>query len=1006
MRPYLELVAEAYLAQTECRLYDCCFVFPNKRSATFFTHYLTGLLKGRPMLMPALATLDEVVSEFSDLVEAPRLEQLFTLYNEYTTLAGDVENDFEKFLYWGEMILADFNDVDRDLVDASKLFVNLKRYREIQSDYLTPEQREILSRYWGESFAPVSPGEFWQHLHEESPLPTEQKFLKLWEVLAPLYDRFTSTLRSRGKGNPGMMLREAVRRLRDKSVTLSSKRYVFVGFNVLSLGELRLFELLKVRDAADFYWDDSAPSFSIPGNRAAHFLRRNVRMFPSRYEIEPIEPGHFPKVEVTGIPSGVGQAKEAGRILKRWAREGALDFGDAINTAIVLPDENLLIPMVHAIPAADASGNETAGGARMPLNITMGLPMKATSLNSFISALVSLLANSTPAAEGGDTAYFYDDVRALAAHPLLRKLDPEGCNAVGALFEKERIYLIPSATLREVAPKLGKVFAGGVLSGDSERVAAYFDDLLRSLSEMLHDGQADDADEGDEPFAPPAETDGGSATSVEAYFIDGWLEALGELTGAIRTYNVDVKPVTFIRMLEKSISGATVRLEGQPLKGLQVMGVLETRSLDFDNLIFLSMNESVFPTKSFSRSFVPDTLRRAFGMASTDFQESIFGYYFYRLISRAKRVSLIYDARISGGRSSEPSRYVSQMLYLFPGLDITSRVSSFDLHFEQTDDIVIAKTPEIMKRLSAYTEEGGRSLSASSINTYINCPLQFYLRNVSGLYLDDDTEDNLSAASYGSIFHRILELIYTELRGDAPEVRIEADTLDTVMRRGVARKRFITQAVNEVFNRRKDGLDTPLQGEALVIGKVLDYMLGSILNAEKKFAPFDFIAAEYELRGRFAVSPDLTINICQFIDRIDRIYPQDHPEGVIRIVDYKTGSDKTDFKSVADLFDSENQDRRKAILQLLFYSNAYARRNNIGGAICPQIYKLKEVARSGFDYLKYNGEPLTDYREVNDEFLQEFSGVVSRIFDPSVPFTQTHNTHTCGYCTFREICGR
>lgn len=1020
MIPFLRQVAEAYVANEADRLDEICFVFPNKRSATFFMQYLTKALAGRPAIMPEVATLNDVVASISDLMEASRLDQLFTLFNEYRAINGN-EQDFERFLFWGEMILSDFNDVDRDLVDASRLFVNLRRYREIQSDYLTDEQKEILTRYWGESFDAPEPGRFWSHINEESPSTAEHKFLKLWEVLALLYDRFTQALASRGTGTDGMMLRRAVGLLRRADTRLPHPRYVFVGFNVLSLGELRLFELLKLRGCADFYWDNAAPAFDIPGNRAAYFLRRNIRLFPSRYALTGDSGVSYPKVEVKGIPSAIGQTKEAGSILARWGREGAFNPADAINTAVVLPDEGLFIPMIHAVPSmnecmAATEGSQPQGGT-LPLNVTMGLPMRATSLSSLVSLLVRMHIRAVHRPD--ESLFFFEDVKALVSHPLLLRLSDDGCARVLDLLTARRIYMLSSRLVEQTAPSLSPVFA--TLSGNDShtRIETYFRNLFEWMLGLLS-GPSSDTDAVPElPFGVPAQPSAAqSGSSVEAMFIAEWLAALSELSDSMNRYGVEMQSVSYVQLLEKALSGATARLEGEPLKGLQVMGVLETRALDFDNVIILSMNERVFPRKHFKRSFIPDNLRRAYGMASSDYQEAIYAYYFYRLISRASRVALLYDARNSSGRSSEPSRYISQMLYLFPELDITHTLDSFNLSFPPDSRLEVEKTDALADRIKSYTGPGKLALSASSINTFVNCPLSFYLRYLRGLNLDRYADDYMDASVTGSIFHAVMQEIYLSLRGDAPEVRIEKSTLEQVMKSHVWRQGIICRKVNELFNKLEGpGLDTPLAGEAKVMANLLDHYVLATLRCDSELTPFDFIEAEYPIDRVVELRPGLKLNVRQVIDRIDRIYPRGTmDEGVLRIVDYKTGTDSNRFTDMAQLFDNTLEDRRKAILQLFFYCNVYARTKGYDKAILPVIYNIKTMVTQGIEPLMFgvveagkktpSYSPVDDYREHNDEFLDMLSATLGSLFDPSVPFVQAPTAHNCSFCSFRDICRR
>jgi len=976
MIPFLRQVASVYVSNELSELPDYCFVFPNKRSGVFFQHYLSLEAAGKSFVMPEVATISDVTRSFSALSEAPRLDQLFILYNEYKDLSGDI-GDFDRFLFWGDMLLHDFNDVDLSLADPHRLFVNLKRFREVSANYLTEEQQEIINRYWGEQFTPSSPDEFWKHIRHDSPTPAESKFLKLWEVLDTLFERFRKRLTENGMATRGMFARNAVSCLsKAGDRPLPFARYIFVGFNVLTLAEIRIFEKLHARGLADFYWDLASPAFRDEGNRAALFMKRNAGCFPSRYNLTQFFPEElsFPQIRITGVPGAFGQTKAAGMQLQEWIDNGIIaDTANAIGTAVVLPDESLFIPMIHAVPAEIKA-----------LNVTMGFPVKSTSVSSLVSSIVNMQLRNSDTRDGG--AFFYEDIRSVLTHPLLQASAPDECNALLKLMLEKRLYMVPASKIAETAPGLEYIFTPVRDTNGIGEVYTYFFNLLSTLGSF---------------------TGADKNMKIENYVIESYLTELGTLYRVSRRWEIEMKDSTFIQLLQSAIASADIRFTGEPLAGLQVMGVLETRALDFDNLIMLSMNERVFPRKQYSRSFIPDSLRRSYGMSTTELQESIFAYSFYRLISRASNIHLYYDARTLSGKNSEISRYIAQLLYLFPECRIDHDLATFRNTFSEPEPIVIEKTPDIMEKLKAFTTEGGRTLSASSINDYINCPLSFYLKRICRLDLDEDVVDYMDSGTYGSILHGAAEQLYKNLRGGRDEVKITSEILDSFIRDDIKLDTVITGLINEKYNRYPPGDLTPLTGESKVLARVMKHFLVMMFREEKKSAPFDFIDGEHEVRASFKINDSLTVNILQYIDRIDRIYPDGHyseGSGRLRIVDYKTGVDPTDFKDMCELFDPELKDRRKAILQLLFYCNAYAGKIGYDGPIMPQIYSFRTLSTRGLTPLLYNSSPLLDYHEVNDEFLSYFRRTVAGIFDPSIPFTQALKDEACTFCSFKTIC--
>ncbi|MDE6377278.1 MAG: PD-(D/E)XK nuclease family protein [Duncaniella sp.] len=998
MTPFLLQVAEAYYKAGPRRLIDYCFVFPNKRSGTFFTHYLRemALRDNLSFALPEIVTIGDLTASMVTLTEASRIEQLFTLYSAYSEIIGDGDGvDFDRFMFWGEMILSDFDDVDQYLVDAGKLFVNLRRYRDVSSNFLTPEQKEILARYWGAEFEPESPDTFWRHLHYDAPTDLERKFLKLWEVLADLYTRFHASLSARSLASRGMIARRAAESLRHKRLSdLPHSRYIFVGFNVLTTAEIAIMERLKALGAADFYWDAFSPAFAVKGNAAARFIHRNVERFPSLLQLdEPLAPDHFPSITLTAIPSAVGQTKMAGETLQKWGgltpdgTQGAAPLTDpanAVNTAVVLPDDTLLTPMIHSVPPAYTA-----------LNITMGLPMRTTTFASLVSLIVTMQLKASQSR--GEWDFFYSDVRRVVSHPLLISVDAEGCRRVMQLFNGPRRYMIPASELQLTVPSLKEIFAPIGDTNSPEQVCDYFVDMLGSLR-CRFDSQAD--------------------SKIQISLIDTYIEAVEQMRRAVKRHGVVMKDTTFIQLLQKTVAGASVSFSGEPIAGLQIMGVLETRALDFDNLILLSMNERIFPRKQFKRSFIPEALRRSYGMATNDFQESIFAYYFYRLISRASNVSIFYDSRNGATFTAEMSRYLTQLIYLHP--DSIREHTRGLYHLNTPDHTVISmpRTDEVKRSLRSFLTPGGRKLSASAINTYLNCPLQFYLKVVRHLDTDLPDADYMDNATMGNIVHKVAEKVYKHWEGDADEVKVTVEMLDSVGK-GSMLDRLITTSINYYFNRLGKDNDTPLVGEARVMGNLLKHVLLRMFEQEKKFAPFDFIAGEYEIDSTMTLAPDLTINIKQIIDRIDRVYTPgrygEEAAGRLRIVDYKTGSDETDFNGFDDVFDPDKSDRPKAILQLLYYSQAYREESGYEGPLQPVIYKLSKVFTDGLTPVTYRIDTgkarkekvvLEDYNDVKDEYLPRLEALVREILLSDKPFTQTTVNDHCKYCLFRSMCRR
>lgn len=976
--PFLKQVAEIYARNENDNLIDYCFVFPNKRSATFFGSFLSQLID-KKIVEPATTTISDFVASLSPLVEANRYEQLFTLYNEYSSLP-DTDIDFDRFLFWGEMLINDFNDVDRYLVNPEKLFVNVKKLREISSNYLSPEQIEIIEKFWGEASPHQHVERFWNHIDYNEQSGNQSKFIKLWEVLLQLYTTFNQKLAERGLTSNGMLYRNAASILKNIDQNpLPFKRYIFVGFNVLSASEISIFTSLKRAGLADFYWDCNSPALKLLDNRARRFISRNIEAFPSLYQLPEDEITHLPNIRILGIPSAIGQVKAAGKQLSEWSESGAIkDKTNAIDTAIVLPDESLFIPLIHSVPCDFST-----------MNVTMGFSMRLSPIASFMRSIISLQMRMRFST--GNPTFFFEDVKPLLSSPLIIKGDPEGVKVLSAEIAAKRLYQIPLSLIHDTAPAIAHLFNPLGSSATLQQIQRYISTLCDYIKS--HTDHSD---------------------KITHHFIEAYREAVKKLYDAATSFGINISSSALFQLVERSINSDTITFVGEPLAGLQIMGVLETRALDFDNLIMLSMNERIFPRKHYTRSFIPDALRRGYGMATLDFQESIFAYYFYRLISRAKNVTLIYDARRVGGtRSNEMSRYLAQLLYIFGNEQIDHSVGLYPAKHFEPEQIAIQKNERILNKLKQYTPEGGTlNFSASAINTYLNCPLSFYLLYVEGLRADDEITDYMDFSTLGTIVHDVMEHIYKsfqaeDLDGHKLPVQVTDSMLSNIIdsKTDVELDRLITYTINKEFNKLPENkLHTPLTGETLILSRIFKRGIKEMLKIDRTLTPFTFVAAEYSMRGTLKINDNLTINVRQIIDRIDIV------NGTMRFIDYKTGKDKTSAPSVESLFDSSNPNWAKAIMQLMLYCHIYRNLENDDRPITPIIYKMQTILSEGIQSISIGARKdaitLNDYHLIYSEFTTRLNEIISQIFDPETPFTQAHHDKACKFCQFKSLCSR
>ncbi len=1029
--PFLRQVAQVYADNERDNLADICFVVPNKRSGVFLSKYFSETLTSdgtEAALAPPVISISDFISDLSDKVEISRIEMLFILYEVYSDIvkrhlsdadiaAGKGLVDFNRFQYWGDILINDFGDVDRYLVDADQLFKNIENLKEISANYLTEEQLEVIRKYWNEDLVPEPVKEFWNHaVHVNSRRQGKAGnknvagFVKLWQVMLEVYEGFRARLEAEGYGYGGMIYREVSDRLKEMDAgDFDCDRYVFTGFSVLSESEQSIFRSMQRMGIADFYWDYASPAMYIKGNRASRFISRYVKAFPSRYRTGLDKVNLYPDITVVAVPSTFGQAKAIVPILKRlypqrFATTGMTDAGgDNVpaleQTAIVLPDENLVSPLLNAMPKEIST-----------VNVTMGFPLSHTTVASLIKNIVSMQLRAREL-RSVDT-FFFEDVISLLSHPLIRSRYAPVCDRIVATINKQRIFNVPVSFFSDDEyAALRPVFSIVKNLNDSDGVIDYLDNLLIWLAGVIEPtGTPETTDTPDvtEDTDSDESISTGHSTKLELQYILSYRAAVGELRRLNERYlkggKLFLEDKTVFHLAERILGSQSVAYEGMPLKGLQVMGVLESRGLDFENIIMTSMNERIFPRKHYAKTFIPDALRRGYGMATIDHQESMYAYYFYRLIARAKNVYLLYDARTSGLRAGDMSRYINQIRYQFPADKVRFTGSQYRMAPARPEVLSVRKTPEIIKEMERYlSKENRRYLSAHSLNTYINCPMQFYLANIEGYYPENDVHDFMDEGTYGTIVHEVAEKMYLDLKGSDESLPLTPEVYNRLCDKKLVEE-YVARSIRHHYLCLPPDDPAPLQGDAAIFQKLMVRTLLKMFERESELHDVEFIAGEESEYVELKVNDRFTINLNFRIDRIDRV-SSPGAETAIRIVDYKTGNDKMSVGGFDQLFAHGNaMTQPKAIFQLLLYCNAYAQKNGFDGPIQPYIYKLRKVAVDPFKPLTFNRAPIIDYRDLNEEFMARLGDMLDEIFDPSVPFLAYPDKNNCKYCKFKELC--
>lgn len=1066
MIPFLQSIAEGYAARY-ADLSEFMFVFPGRRSASFFLRHLQRTCKDRPRIAPATTTIVDLAFDISGYLPDSRIDLIFLLYNSYKevwTRAGRKPEDLksiDNFRSIADVLLADFNDIDTHLADAEQLFKNVTDHNEIRADYLTEEQRRVIEEYFGRSSAeniPVGGDRLWRTDYRNRFSDRENasdyvgartKFSSFWDSLFDIYTLFGEKLRHDGLAYQGMAFREAVRKL-NSDARIDARKVVFVGFNVLTACEVAIFKNLKSRDAvidgrrepfADFVWDRPKVAETDPFSSADRYVSRGIRLFPkpewldlSRSTPAPDSDGLPAEIEVIAAPSNAMQAKicgaELGKIVNKIKESNKNTDKKFIpeKIAIVLPDEVLLLPLIHSLP--DGLGD---------INLTMGCSLAYTPAVSFVNLLRQLQMHARTDSNGLPQ-FMHKDIDALLSHPFSmllfgvwaqQQFKKKLAGTRRMFLYRENVELdekSPKEYVRNANAMLRRVLTPLGKEAGTDAVVDYVSFLLETVREhnfsnIRQLNLAVEGKGGTVTETPDAFSDALMKANIEAY-----LQMLRRLQTACKQRGVDLQTGTVFILADRLIAGETVPFEGEPLRGIQIMGTLETRSLDFEHLIIPSMNEQIFPRKMHRRSFIPYTIRMAFNLPTTASEESIFAYYFYRMISRARSLTMIYDAR-----SGDPSRYIVQLERLYRKKSLTS-FAGYTLTQPKPVVISVDKSPTVMKALGRFQAPQGKHLSSSSLQKYLKCPLWFYYEKVRDIIIADEPQEFITNAQMGSIVHSAMQHLYL----DADPTLGPALDKESLGRRKITRgfldrllkddDRIISvklkQAINEEFTKEKP--DTPLSGEAkLQHGMLLPY-IKKIVENDLKLAPFDVLGCELKIDLSIPVNGK-PVNFVGFIDRLDEI-TDENGERQVRIVDYKTGnpSKKLSGDYVNNVFDP----KASYAFQLMLYS--FLLRNypalRAVDSFTTVIYDVyggkmlypKMIVKDTQDKNKGNKTDIKSDTEAvltvsdgstqevvfHEEFRRQLEAKIAEIFNPDLPFAQTDEPENCEYCPFRSLCRR
>ena len=957
MQPFLQLVAHDLYTKIGNDLSRTVLVFPNKRANLFFNEYLAEE-SDQPIWSPAAMSISDLLQKLSVQKTGDPIRLVCELYKVFKEETESRET-LDDFYFWGELLISDFDDVDKNMVDADKLFSNLQDLKNLMDDYefLDEEQEEAIRQ-------------FFQNFSIERRTELKEKFISLWDKLGIIYHRYREKLAELGIAYEGMLYRNVIEQL--DADRLKYDKYVFVGFNVLNKVEKEFFQKLQKAGKAMFYWDyDLFYTQRISKHEAGEFIKRNLIDFPNELPESYFDIFRKPK-KIRYISASTENAQA--RFMPEWVKATQTHTTQIVSekeNAIVLCNEALLLPVLHSIPQ-DVQN----------VNITMGFPLAQTPVYSFINAAMELQTNGYRPDTGRFT---YEAVSKILKHPYTRQLSDHATRLERELTKTNRFYPLPSELKKD-----GFLTILFTPQSNIRELCDYLLRLIKSISILYRkEGEYDDI------F---------NQLYRESIF-QSHLK-INRLYSLIESGELSVRTDTLKRLITKVLTASNIPFHGEPAIGLQIMGVLETRNLDFRNLIMLSLNEGQLPKAGGESSFIPYNLRKAFGMTTIEHKNAVYAYYFYRLIQRAENITLLYNTSSDGLNRGEESRFMLQLLVEGPH-EITREYLEAGQSPQNTLEIQIEKTPEILRRLyRAYDTAQPESviLSPSALNTYLDCRLRFYYRYVAGLKTPDEVSAEIDSALFGTIFHLSAQLAYTDLTANGK--MIQREDLERLLRDEIKLQGYVDQAFKQELFKVAPEEKPEYNGVQLINSKVIVSYLKQLLRNDLQYTPFEMVAMEKKVSEKITIQTalgPLTLRLGGTIDRMDA------KEGTLRIVDYKTGGSPKIPANIEQLF-TPSETRPNYIFQTFLYAAIMSRKQPL--MVAPALLYIHRAASESYSPVIEMGEPRKPKIPVNnfaffeDEFRERLQALLEEIFDEKELFTQTEDIKKCAYCDFKAICKR
>ncbi len=913
MKSFLEYVAADLMAKYGADLSHVAVVFPNKRASLFLNEHLARLA-GKPLWSPAYITISELFRSHATLKVADPIQLVCELYKCFTQCTG-IDETLDHFYGWGQLLLADFDDLDKNMAPADKVFANLRDIHELDDiSYLSAEQKEIIRR-------------FFSNFSEDHNSELKQRFLRLWSRMGDIYHTFNRRLASQQLAYEGALYRQVAT---DEDIQFHYDTYIFIGFNMLQQVEQTLFRRLKAEGRARFYWDFD--DYYLGKNEAGHYIAQYLSDFPN--ELDNHDASIYSSLSHPKQLSYISASTEniQARYISQWLDEGRI--ADGRRTAIVLCDEALLPTAIHCLPEAVEKVNVTTG---YPLNLTPAATLVSQLLNLHVFGRSKITGRYQPRL-----------LRILNQHPYAPYLS---------------IDTLP------------------------DDILPWLRDTIRQVAVSIQEPDA--------------------LTQESLFRTYTLLNRVCELKAS---GGLDVDIITLQRLIMQIIQSTTIPFHGEPAEGIQVMGVLETRNLDFDHVLLLSCNEGNMPRGVNDTSFIPYSIRKAYGLTTVDHKVAIYAYYFHRLLQRASDVTIVYNNATNDGQTGEMSRFMLQLM-VESGHPITFRSlksgQTINLRMPHTLEKTEAVMQILRQRFSA--EQGG--ISPTAISNYLRCPLRFFYRYVCNLIEPDDNEEDLiDNRIFGNIFHLAAQTIYERLKTLTGN-HVTTLAIDDLLKSEVEIEQAVDAAIKRELFQMKDLSRPmpPLDGIQLINREVIIKYVRQLLETDRRLTPFTILGLEKKVSMPFEIMGDQSFQtiIGGYIDRLDQVTDPETGEPRIRVVDYKTGGYR--LKALPDIeaiFDPQNiKDHSDYYQQAFLYSHIVRRETTT--PVSPALLFIQHAGADDYDpTLCLGKEPVRDIASVSDTFMQLLSNKMGEIFDPAQSLTPTDDRKRCDTCPYAAICGR